>query len=118
MENGTKEILLDILDHIAFIEEELQGFAFNDYRTDRKKKIQIVDSFSSIIECINELPDDMKKQSEPVPWNDVIELVLKFNNMDFGIDESLVWKAAKIELRHLRKLLDATYFGREKSHLS
>jgi uncharacterized protein with HEPN domain len=118
MEKGNKDILIDVLDHIAFIEEELQGMAFEDYRTDRKKKILIVNSFTCILENINDLPDDFKKLSDPVPWNEVIELVLKFNNMDFGIDDTLVWHAAKIELKHLRRLLDDVFFQREKSHIT
>lgn len=118
MEKNVKDILLDVLDHIAFIEEELQGLAFEDYRIDRRKKILVVDSFSSIIECINELPEELKKPGSPVPWSEVIELILKFNNEDFGIDETMIWHAAKIELKHLRKLLDDVYFKREKSHFN
>ena len=62
------------------------------------------------------MPETYKQLNDPVPWSDVIELILKFNNEDFGIDESMVWRAAKIELKHLRKLLDDVFFKRERSH--
>ncbi len=117
MEKQIKETIIDILDSISVIEESIQGIGFEDYRTDRKRMIQVVGHFGTIIEKAAMLPESFRDQYPDIPWVDINNLVNRFIRSDFGIDEQVVWKAAKIELRHLRKLFDDVFFNRERAHV-
>ena len=112
MEKDELNGLTDLLDSISFIRESLQGIAFNEFRTDRRLMILIIKEFGNIIEIIGNFTPEFKEKYSDVPWNETIDLILLFVNSTFGVDEEIVWKASKIELRHLEKLINDVFFRR------
>jgi len=100
----------DIQDLISSIDENLQGIGYEDFRINRKIKIDVVQSFEKILHCMNSIPDDSKSEYPDIPWVEISNLKDKILSADSGIDEEIVWKAAKIELKQLNKLFNFIFF--------
>jgi uncharacterized protein with HEPN domain len=99
-------LLLDeIFDSITIIEETLQGIGYDDYRTDRKKMITVVNNLENIIYLISKIPLEFKEVNPGVPWDEVDAFNSKILHGPSGIDEKEVWDIAKIKLFRLNKVL-------------
>jgi uncharacterized protein with HEPN domain len=100
----------DILDAISAIEEVLQGMAYEEYRTDRKTKIYVVQNFEKIINAVNMISHEDKNAYPDIPWSDIESFQTKLISPNIGVDDKIVWKASKVELKHLYKLIKNVFF--------
>ena len=103
MTNEIKENLNQILDSISTIEESIQGIGFDDYHTDRRRKILAVECFENIISLMHNIPEDFKANSTDIEWAEIAGLRKLFVNHEFGINEHEIWNASKKTIRRLKK---------------
>ena len=106
MTNNFKSLVLHIRDNINQIEETLSGSGFEDFHTDRKKIISVVQSFEEIISAVNSIENDKKLRYTFIPWTQIEDLKYNLCKSDFGIDAEEVWRTAKHDLKKIGKSID------------
>ncbi|MBM2816110.1 MAG: hypothetical protein HW421_2872 [Ignavibacteria bacterium] len=102
-----KTKLYNIQDSINNIEDALQGLAFEDYRTNRKKMIFVVGNIESIINDITDLPEDFRSSHPEMNWDNFLSLKEKIVNSEVGVNEEEIWKVSKQKLKLLRKFIES-----------
>lgn len=106
-----REILTEAADSISVIQETLQGIGFNDYRTDRKKMITVVNSLATLIEMIEKLPEEFKNSNNDIEWKNIEDMRSVLNPDGYGVDEAAVWKEAKQRITKFKKSINQKYFS-------
>jgi uncharacterized protein with HEPN domain len=104
-----------ILDHMSSIEEALQGMGFQDYRNDRKTKIEVVEKFAEIIELAEKIAFEEKQRMMDFPWENFISLRNRFINHDHGLNVEEIWNTSKRELKTYRKMINEALYSASSS---
>jgi uncharacterized protein with HEPN domain len=92
------------------IEEFLGDMSLNELTTDDKTSSAIIRKFEIIGEAVKNLPEDLRKENNQIPWKSMSGMRDRLIHAYFGIDYKLVWEAIKIEIPklkpQLKKILD------------
>ena len=99
--------LESILDAIASIEESIEGISFDDYHTDRQRRILTVEQFGLITSTMRQMPAEFKLAHPEIDWGEFAGLWERFLHHDFGINEQEIWKASKKTIKNLQKQIDS-----------
>lgn len=105
VETIVKIIFDDVLDLIETITETIQGFGFDDFRTNRRVKISVAGNLENILELLERLPNDFKEIHPDTLWNDVDEFRSRILQGNFSMDEKEVWHIAKVKLNKVEKMI-------------
>ncbi len=100
------DILYEISDLIDSILERTQGKGFQDYRTDRRAKIQIIEHFLAIQTLAESITSDEEILSPDIPWQELQLITDDFHHFEAGIDDYAVWEKARHRLALLQKKID------------
>lgn len=106
--------LESILDAIAVIEQSIEGISFDDYHTDRQKRILAVEQFGLITSTMRQMPDEFKTGHPEIDWGEFAGLWERFLHHDFGINEQEIWKASKKTIKALQKQIDILLDGQKQ----
>lgn len=104
MESNTDKLhlILEISDEIR---ELLFGSGFEDFRNNRKLKIQIVDKLLSIIEAIDAAGDLLADFIPVEKFEQIRNIKSKLISEAHGISEEFVWQLCKRDLVLLTKAI-------------
>lgn len=103
MDTQVRNLLITCNDEINIIDESLQGYAFEDYRTNRKLKIDITNHLEIVLSTLRYLSNHMETERH---FDDFKELIQININDEYGISEELIWKIIKFKLRPIRMRIE------------
>ncbi len=95
------EILNHILEEIEFIMEEVDKISEKDFYMSNLLRRAFVRSLEIIGEATKNLPDDLRKRHDDIPWKNMARMRDKLIHHYFGVDYSIVWDVAKNEIPYL-----------------
>lgn len=107
MKSRNHNLLSDIYDNLVIIEELLQGIGFEDYRTNRKIKIDVMRTIEHILELNHQIDPEFKSQHSEIHWSAADFLKDQFIDANSGIKDDAVWKLCKHSFRQFKKSIDA-----------
>lgn len=104
MESNTEKlyVILEIADEIR---ELLFGHGFEDFRNNRKLKIQIIDKLLNIIDAIDDAGDLLADFIPVAKFDEIKSIKSKLISEANGISEEFVWQLCKRDLLLLTKAI-------------
>lgn len=101
-----KILVNDILYAINKIENYTDELTYEDFIVNDLVKDAVVRNIEIIGEASNRIPDDLKSQSEKIPWKKLRGIRNRIVHDYFGIDHDIIWQIISIELRVLKEDLN------------
>ncbi len=97
------EVIDELLEIIHDIKEQLFGFGYEDFRTNRKLKIDITDKILNLIDIydsnINNFNDIIPAENK----NEIENIKNQLLKNEAGIDTQLLWNICKMNLNKYEK---------------
>jgi uncharacterized protein with HEPN domain len=96
----------DIRIAIDKIESFIEGLSYEDFIRDEKTLYAIVRALEIIGEAAKKVPEDIRKETEEIPWKDMSEMrdVLVHDYINVVVET--VWLTAKQKVPQLKRLLE------------
>jgi uncharacterized protein with HEPN domain len=96
----------DILDNMRDAEEFIQGFSYDQFRSDKKTLNAVVRAIEVIGEAAKKIPDEIRTKYPAVPWKEMAGMRDKLIHFYFGMDREAVWLVVKERIPSLKPLLE------------
>lgn len=93
----------DIIDAIESINSFIQGLDFDEFAHDDKTVSAVVRKFEVIGEAVKQIPENMRKKYNSIPWKDISGMRDRLIHFYFGVDTQLVWTTIHDSLPELKK---------------
>ncbi|MFA5816983.1 MAG: DUF86 domain-containing protein [Bacteroidales bacterium] len=76
------------------ISEYIEGYTFNDFKRDYKTVDAVIRNFEIIGEASKNLPIEIKKKYDAVPWEEMYLLRNRVSHEYSGVDYEIIWDVA------------------------
>lgn len=106
MKKDPQVFLKHILESIEWIEKDTKDLSEKDFLENIPMQDAVIRRLEIIGEAIRNLPDEAKKASPHVPWQDIMDMRNKLIHGYFGVDLKLVWNVIKKDLPPLKKHIE------------
>lgn len=93
-----RDYLDDILEMIADIRKFTAGLTFGKFKKDKKTVYAVIRCLEVIGEASKQLPLNVKKAYERIPWEDVAGMRNKLIHEYFGADVEIIWHTVQEDL--------------------
>jgi uncharacterized protein with HEPN domain len=96
----------DIRIAIDKIESFIEGLSYEDFIRDEKTLYAIVRALEIIGEAAKKVPEDIRKETEEIPWKDMSGMRDVLVHDYINVDVETVWLTAKQKVPQLKRLLE------------
>lgn len=100
-------LFTDILESIEKIETYTHGLVYDDFSTNSMVIDAVVRNLEIIGEASKNIPEDMKKKNNHIPWNKIAGLRNRIVHEYFGVDISIIWYIITSEVPSLKSEIAA-----------
>ena len=105
MRRTYKLYLNDILEAIERIEKYTEGLNFEDFSENTLIVDAVVRNFEIIGEAAKQVPVEIKKKQDQIPWKEMAGMRDKLSHNYSGVDIEIVWRTAKKRLPELKQIV-------------
>ena len=88
----------DIVEAASAIVGYVQGLTYEEFAEDRKTVDAVVRNLEVIGEAARHVPDDVRARFPELPWADMADTRNVLIHEYFGVDLTILWKTASIDL--------------------
>ena len=88
----------DIVEAASAIAGYVQGLTYEDFAEDRKTVDAVVRNLEVIGEAARHVPEDVRARFPELPWSDMADTRNVLIHEYFGVDLTILWKTASIDL--------------------
>ena len=107
MKKDGKIFLTHILDSIKLIEEYIKGRSKPDFLKSKQLQDSVIRRIEIIGEAIKNIPLDIKKNYNQIPWKEITGMRDILIHQYFGVDLDLTWQVIVKDLPRLKsQILD------------
>ncbi len=107
MKKDGKIFLTHILDSIKLIEEYVDGKIKTDFLKSKQLQDSVIRRIEIIGEAIKNIPLDIKKNYNQIPWKEITGMRDILIHQYFGVDLDLTWQVIVKDLPRLKsQILD------------
>ncbi|MBA3066806.1 DUF86 domain-containing protein [bacterium] len=99
-----KFFIRSVLENLDKIQKFIEGFSYAEFKKDNKTQYAVFKAFENIGEAVKNISANLRQRYKKVPWKEVAGLRDKLIHGYFGIEDKIIWKAAKKEAVVLKKL--------------
>jgi uncharacterized protein with HEPN domain len=96
-----RDYLNDLLEMIADIGEFTKGLTFEEFKKEKKTVYAVIRCLEVIGEASKQIPSNVKKRYEQIPWEDIAAMRNKLIHEYFGADVDIVWHTVREDLEPL-----------------
>jgi uncharacterized protein with HEPN domain len=93
-----RDYLNDLLEMIADIGEFTKGLTFEEFKKEKKTVYAVIRCLEVIGEASKQIPSNVKKRYEQIPWEDIAAMRNKLIHEYFGADVDIVWHTVQEDL--------------------
>lgn len=102
---GDAELLADLREAIARIEDYTRGLTFEQFMKNIKDQDAVVRNLEIIGEASKNISSAFKKKYPKIPWNDMARVRDRLIHHYFGVNLDIVWDIVKVDLPSLSAIL-------------
>ena len=95
--------LKDIVESILSIEKFMEGLSFQEFAKDDKTSAAVVHKIEIIGEASKNIPLNIRKKYNDIPWNDMAKMRDKVTHAYFVVDYEIVWKTVRERFPEIRE---------------
>jgi uncharacterized protein with HEPN domain len=88
----------DIIEAATAIAGYVQGLSFEEFGRDRKTVDAVVRNLEVIGEAARHVPEEVRARFPELPWSDMADMRNVLIHEYFGVDLTILWKTASIDL--------------------
>ena len=103
MKKNSKIFLTHILNSINLVEEYLKGKSKLDFFNSIQLQDSVIRRIEIIGEAIKNIPNDIKKNYNQIPWKEITGMRDILIHQYFGVDLDLTWQVIDKDLPKLKK---------------
>jgi uncharacterized protein with HEPN domain len=93
-----RDYLNDTLEMIANIGEFTKSLTFEEFKKDKKTVYAVIRCLEVIGEASKQIPSNVKKHYEQIPWEDIAAMRNKLIHEYFGADVEIIWHTVQEDL--------------------
>jgi uncharacterized protein with HEPN domain len=97
--------LQDILDAMHAIEKFVEGIDFEEFKADDKTASAVIRKFEIIGEAAKQVPEDMRKKYNQLPWKEMAGMRDRLIHFYFGVKNELVWQTIRDVIPTVKPLI-------------
>jgi uncharacterized protein with HEPN domain len=97
--------IADILSNMDDVIEYVEGMQYEQFVKDSRTIKAVIRSIEVIGEAVKNLSSEVKSLKPDVPWRDMARMRDKCIHFYFGVDQEVVWLAAKTKIPELRPMI-------------
>jgi uncharacterized protein with HEPN domain len=97
--------LNDILEAIERIEKHAEGLTLEDFSKNTMILDAVVRNLEIIGEAAKQIPEEIKKKQDKIPWKEIAGMRDKLSHNYFGVDIEIVWKTVEKRLPELKQTI-------------
>jgi uncharacterized protein with HEPN domain len=101
----AEDRLLDILEAIAEIDEILAGCRFEQFTTDKTRRMATERYLEIICEAARKLPDGIKQEERDIDWRKMNDFGNRLRHAYHETDAVIVWDIIQNHLPHLNSFV-------------
>jgi len=106
MKRTYKLYLNDILEAIERIENYTKGLSFEDFSKNSMVVDAVVRNFEIIGEAAKQIPTEIKKKQDQIPWKEMAGMRDKLTHDYSGVNMEILWQTTKKRLPTLKTLIE------------
>jgi uncharacterized protein with HEPN domain len=91
----------DLLEAGKAIQSYVRNSSFEEFAADRMRQSAVIREFEIIGEAVGKLPDDLKRETPGVAWQDIKDFRNLLIHEYFGVDLAIVWHVVQNDLPEL-----------------
>ena len=80
-----------------------ENMTYEEFKKDEKTQFALVRAIEIIGEASKKIPEEIKNQSEEIPWREISGMRDVLVHDYFGINTAVVWETAKEDLPELKE---------------
>jgi len=103
MKKNSKIFLTHILNSINLVEEYLKGKSKLDFLNSIQLQDSVIRRIEIIGEAIKNIPNDIKKNYNQIPWKEITGMRDILIHQYFGVDLDLTWQVIDKDLPSLKR---------------
>ena len=107
VKRDIRDYLHDILEHIDFAQEYVQGMTFQDFQADNKTILAVTRALEVIGEATKQVPPSIRSQYPDVPWRDISGMRDQIAHAYFGLNLKIVWSTTQKNLPTFRPTIQS-----------
>ncbi len=100
-----KDYIEDIIISIKDIDQFIIGMTYDEFINDKKTFNAVIRSIEIIGEAAKNIPENIAKKYNDIPWNKMAGMRDKLIHGYFGIDIEIVWKTIKDDIPDILPLM-------------
>ena len=97
--------LQDILAAMHAIEKFVEGIDFEEFKADDKTASAVIRKFEIIGEAAKQVPEDMRKKYNQLPWKEMAGMRDRLIHFYFGVKHELVWQTIRDVIPTVKPLI-------------
>ena len=101
----SKAILLHLLEDLQDIEHFLQNVSKEEFLANSMIKKAVCMSLLNIGEMSRELPEEITKKNQDIPWSSIVALRNRVAHGYHSLDDEIIWDIAKKDLDKFKSVI-------------
>jgi uncharacterized protein with HEPN domain len=104
-ERSYWDYVMDIAQSIEDAQGFVRGYAFDDFKKDKRTVYAVVRAIEVIGEAAKNIPDSIRSRYPNIPWKDMAGMRDKLIHAYFGVDLEVLWKTVQQDLPLLKRMI-------------
>lgn len=100
-------VLAEILDEIAWVQQQIEGMGFDQFVDDRKLRYAMERSIEIISEASRHIPDELKAVRPEINWKAIAGIGNVMRHEYHSIAPAIIWNALEMEVPPLKAAVQA-----------
>ncbi len=100
-----RDYLNDILEMISASREFTRNLTQAEFKKDKKTVFAVIRCLEVIGEASKQIPLQIRKDYEQIPWEDIASMRNKLIHEYFGADVDIVWNTVQEDLNQLKNVI-------------
>ena len=100
-----RDYLNDILEMISASKEFTRNLTQAEFKRDKKTVFAVIRCLEVIGEASKQIPLQIRKDYEHIPWEDIASMRNKLIHEYFGADMDIVWNTVQEDLKQLKNVI-------------
>lgn len=95
----------DILQECENIEKFTANITYEEFTENLEKIYAVAKAFENIGEAVKQLPNDITKKYNTIPWNEIAKMRDVLTHHYFGVDDKVLWDTLDEDFKLFKQII-------------